>query len=75
MKKALKFFAMKCVALHLHPSMKYFTQKNSGAQPIKLFYKRLFVLSSNQNQKPIEKMFAHLAARAVFVSLFFFKNS
>ena len=27
-------------------------------------------LSSNQNQKPIEKKFAGLAARAVFVSLF-----
>ena len=29
-------------------------------------------LSSNQNQKPFEKEFATLAARAVFVSLFFF---
>ena len=36
------------------------------------FYKRLFDLSSNQNQKPIEKKFAGLAARAVFVNLFFF---
>ena len=35
----------------------------------------LFDFSSNQNQKPIEKMFSRLAARAVFVSLLFFKNS
>ena len=33
--------------------------------------KTLFDLSSNQNQKAIEKKFAHLAARAVFVSPFF----
>ena len=33
-------------------------------------YKRLFDLSSNQNQKPFEKKFAGLAARAVFVILF-----
>ena len=32
-------------------------------------------LSSDQNQKPIEKKFAGLAARAVFASAFFFKNS
>ena len=32
--------------------------------------KRLFYLSSNQNQKPIQKKFARLAARAVFVSSF-----
>ena len=31
---------------------------------------RLFDLSSNQNQKPFEKKFATLAARAVFVSSF-----
>ena len=30
----------------------------------------LFDLSSNQNQKPFEKKFATLAARAVFVNLF-----
>ena len=31
----------------------------------------LFDLSSNQNQKPFEKKLATLAARAVFVNLFF----
>ena len=36
-----------------------------------VIYKSLFDLSSNQNQKPFEKKFATLAARAVFVSLFF----
>ena len=35
-----------------------------------LFYKRLFDLSSNQNQKLIKKIFARLAARAVFGSPF-----
>ena len=35
------------------------------------FYKRLFELSSNQNQNQFEKKFATLAARAAFVSLFF----
>ena len=34
----------------------------------------LFDLSSNKNQKQIEKKFARLAARAVFVSLFFLKK-
>ena len=34
------------------------------------FYKRLFGVSSNQNQKLFEKEFAGLAARAVFVSSF-----
>ena len=33
-------------------------------------FKRLFDLSSNQNQKTFEKRFAALAARAVFVSSF-----
>ena len=37
-----------------------------------VIYKSLFDLSSNQNQKPFEKKFETLAARAVFVSLFFF---
>ena len=32
-------------------------------------------LLSNQNQKPFEKMFATLAARAVFVRQFLLKNS
>ena len=32
-------------------------------------------ISSNQNQQPIEKKFARLAARAVFVTRFSFKNS
>ena len=41
----------------------------------KKFYKRLVDLSSKQNQKPLEKKFETLAARAVFVSLFFFKKS
>ena len=36
---------------------------------------RFFDLSSNQSQKPVEKKFAGLAARAVFGSPFFFKNS
>ena len=31
-------------------------------------------LSSNQNRKPIKKKFAHLAARAVFVSSFLFQK-
>ena len=32
-------------------------------------------LSSNQNQKPFEKKFATVAARLVFVSLFFSKTA
>ena len=43
--------------------------KVSGANPIKLFD-----LSSNQKRKPKENKFASLAARAVFVSLFFLKK-
>ena len=36
--------------------------------------KRLFDLSTNQNQKPIQKKFAGFAARAVFESRFFQKK-
>ena len=55
--------------------MAIFRGKISAAKSKYFLYKRLFDLSSNQNQKPIEKKFACLAARAVFVSLFFSKNS
>ena len=37
--------------------------------------KQLIFLSSNQNHKPIKKKFSCVAARAVFISMFFFKNS
>ena len=42
-----------------------------GVKEFVCFYKRLFDLSSNQNQKPFEKKFARLPARAVFGSQFF----
>ena len=38
-------------------------------------YKRLFDLLPNHNQKPFEKKFATLAARAVFESRFFSKKA
>ena len=45
----------------------YYKEKNYN-------YKRLYDLSSNQNEKPLENFFALLAARAVFVSAFLLGN-
>ena len=54
--------------------IKYEMEQLSSVQKCFIFYKRLFDLSSNQNQKPFEKKFETLAARADFVSLFFLQK-
>ena len=56
-----------CLRQTLTPIISGLTEQNG--------LKQLFDLSSKQNQKPFEKKFANLKAKAVFVSLFFSKTA